>query len=595
MPSVTPLLNWSLMNSTPWRRAIWWLLLFFVFPWVYAAPAALSLQDDMPIVDVWPAISIWADPTHELTVQDVLAQPGRFVAPPGISGTLGVRPEAMWLRVPVSVAASSDGQWILEIDHHDLNRIDVYLTTEGHITQQAILGSLQPRSAGTLKGRTYALALDLQPGRNYDLLLRVETRGAMILPIRLYKFSAMLSQALDEQMLHGVLAGLALCLVLYSLAQWLSLREPLFLQYALMTTGSLLFTLHFFGVGAQYLWGGSPWFELHAAGLAALMATGGGFLFIGQILNGHQQPSRFLRLMRGGAVLCAILAVAYTLDILSTQMLTAIVSILGLTPALMGIQGAVRLARRGDELGRTLLLAWLVYFAGTATVIGVIRGWVPLNFWSLHAFQFGATVDMLLFMHVLGLRTKVSRLAALIANQERDAMRSLAHTDPLTGLLNRRGLSIALEAALPGCSSDKLLAIYLLDLDGFKPVNDQHGHDVGDELLVAVTKRLQGHVRHGDEVARLGGDEFVVMASRLSSPIQAHELGLKLLDAFASPFSLGKIQVNVGLTIGYALAPLDSSDAFELLKLADIAMYNGKQSGKFCMRRSTAGVAQPRV
>ena len=123
---------------------------------------------------------------------------------------------------------------------------------------------------------------------------------------------------------------------------------------------------------------------------------------------------------------------------------------------------------------------------------------------------------------------------------------------------------------------------YVMDLDGFKPVNDQHGHDVGDELLVAVARRLQCHLRQSDVIARLGGDEFVVMTGELHSTAQAHELGLKLLEAFSSPFALGGIQVQVGLTIGYAIAPIDSQDGAGLIKLADAAMYSGKQSGKFC-------------
>jgi GGDEF domain-containing protein len=142
-------------------------------------------------------------------------------------------------------------------------------------------------------------------------------------------------------------------------------------------------------------------------------------------------------------------------------------------------------------------------------------------------------------MRVLGLRTKALRTEALHANRERDAMHSLAHTDPLTGLPNRRGLNMALASALAHCGPDKLLAVYVMDLDGFKPVNDQHGHDVGDELLVAATRRLQTHVRQSDVVARLGGDEFVVMTGQLGTAHQAHELGLKLLDAFRAPFSLG--------------------------------------------------------
>ena len=511
--------------------------------------------------------------------------------PPGNSGTLGVRAEPVWLRIPVTVPVTSNGLWVLDIDYPVLQRIEVYLAANGHVTQQATLGSLQPYTQRPLRSRTHALPLTMLPGHAYELLLRVETQGAMVLPVTLNKPTTWHSKALNEQMLQGILTGLALCLLIYSLAQWLNLRDVLFIQYALLITGSLLFSLHLFGLGTQYLWREMPWVDLHAASLAALTATCGSFLFISQALAGDQPRSCLLRSMRGGALLCVVLATLYALDLLSTRAVAGIVSILGLVPALMGIPGAVRRARLGDPVGSTLLLAWLVYFIATATVIGVIRGWVPVNFWTLHSFQFGATLDMLLFMRVLGLRTRALRLEALDANRERDVMRSLAHTDPLTGLPNRRGLNISLASALSRCSAEKMLAVYVMDLDGFKPVNDQHGHDVGDELLVAVARRLQGHVRQSDLVARLGGDEFVVMAGQLQSMQQAQELGHKLLEAFRSPFSLNNVRVEIGLTIGYAIAPHDSTDAIGLLKLADAAMYSGKQGGKFCLRRNTGDLA----
>lgn len=560
------------------------------FP-THARATVLELRDDLLSIEAWPAVTVLPDPSGTLLVSDVLAELARFQTPPGTSGTLGVRAEPVWVRIPVNVPVASNGLWVLDIDYPVLQRIEVYLIADGHVTQQATLGSLQPYTQRPLRSRTHALPLTMLPGHAYDLLLRVETRGAMVLPITLNKPTTWHSKALNEQMLQGILTGLALCLLIYSLAQWLNLRDILFIQYALLITGSLLFSLHLFGLGTQYLWRDMPWVELHAASLAALTATCGSFLFISQALAGDRPRSRLLRSMRGGAVLCVVLAALYALDLLSTRAVTGIVSILGLVPALMGIPGAVRRARLGDPVGSTLLLAWLVYFLATATVIGVIQGWVPVNFWTLHSFQFGATLDMLLFMRVLGLRTKALRLEALDANRERDVMRSLAHTDPLTGLPNRRGLNIALASALSRCSSEKMLAVYMMDLDGFKPVNDQHGHDVGDELLVAVTRRLQGHVRQSDLVARLGGDEFVVMAGQLHSLQQAQELGHKLLDAFRSPFSLNNVQVEIGLTIGYAIAPHDSTDAIGLLKLADAAMYSGKQGGKFCLRRNTGDLA----
>ncbi len=589
---------WFLTLAAPPLRGGLWRVAAVLALWlgcasVQAQPAPLQLQAQQPAAGLWQALQMLPDPEQRYTAQELLQGGPAFGPMPPTQGTLGVRAEPVWLRIPLELAASAPGRWVLDIDYAPLQRIDLVLASGGRIVQQAALGSHVPFAQRPLPTRSHAVELDLQPGVAYELLLRVQTQGAMVLPLRLSPPAMHAENALREQMLQGLLTGLALCLWIYSLAQWINQREVLFLQYTLLISGSLLFSLHFFGVGAQYLWGGLPWFEQHASGMSALMATCGSFLFIGQALAAGNPRNRLMRAMRWGAAGTALLALAFALDLFDTRVLAAIVSVLGLVPALMGIPGAVARMRQGDAVGGTLLLAWLVYFVATATVIGVIRGWVPVNFWTLHSFQFGATLDMLLFMRVLGLRSKALRLAAENARTERDTLHWLAHTDPLTNLPNRRGMQEALSNALRLCCHEQQLAVYLLDLDGFKPVNDEHGHDVGDELLVAVARRLQGHVRATDLVARLGGDEFVVVASALESPAQAHDLANKLLDAFHAPFTLSSTKVQVGLTIGYALAPLDAYDAASLLKLADAAMYQGKQNGKFRVQRSTEQLAMP--
>ncbi|HMZ86027.1 MAG TPA: diguanylate cyclase [Giesbergeria sp.] len=589
---------WFLTLAAPPLRGGLWRVAAVLALWlgcasVQAQPAPLQLQAQQPAAGLWQALQMLPDPEQRYTAQDLLQGGPAFGPMPPTQGTLGVRAEPVWLRIPLELAASAPGRWVLDIDYAPLQRIDLVLASGGRIVQQAALGSHVPFAQRPLPTRSHAVGLELQPGVAYELLLRVQTQGAMVLPLRLSPPAMHAEHALREQMLQGLLTGLALCLWIYSLAQWINQREVLFLQYTLLISGSLLFSLHFFGVGAQYLWGGLPWFEQHASGMSALMATCGSFLFIGQALAAGNPRNRLMRAMRWGAAGTALLALAFALDLFDTRVLAAIVSVLGLVPALMGIPGAVARMRQGDAVGGTLLLAWLVYFVATATVIGVIRGWVPVNFWTLHSFQFGATLDMLLFMRVLGLRSKALRLAAENARTERDTLHWLAHTDPLTNLPNRRGMQEALSNALRLCCHEQQLAVYLLDLDGFKPVNDEHGHDVGDELLVAVARRLQGHVRATDLVARLGGDEFVVVASALESPAQAHDLANKLLDAFHAPFTLSSTKVQVGLTIGYALAPLDAYDAASLLKLADAAMYQGKQNGKFRVQRSTEQLAMP--
>jgi diguanylate cyclase (GGDEF)-like protein len=198
---------------------------------------------------------------------------------------------------------------------------------------------------------------------------------------------------------------------------------------------------------------------------------------------------------------------------------------------------------------------------------------------------------MLIFMRIAVLRSAAIHVSAERATREHEVLHSLAHSDPLTGLLNRRGLNMSLAAALHNCAPEKLLVVYVLDLDGFKLVNDQFGHDAGDELLEIVASRLRASVRAGDGIARLGGDEFVVMAGGVKSDDQAAELGNKLLHVLSQPFALSRHTCHVSVTIGYTLAPLDGNHAETLLKSADAAMYAGKQAGKGCLRRAAGYVA----
>ena len=571
-----------------------WFSLLVWLGWSTAAHAAapLQLRPGGQTLDAWPAITLLADDTLTRSAQDMLERLEQFEAPANLNGSLGVRDKhAVWLRVPLELSSTPGSPWAINLGYSSLQEVDIYLTSEGRVLQQAMLGYLRPPDIATLSNRVPAMLLNMQPGQRYDVLIRVRTLGPMILPISVTELPHGLYLAQREQMLQGLLMGLAFCLLVYSLIQWASQRERLFAYYALVVLGSTGFSIQFFGIGAQFLWPGNVWMGSHAGIIAALMALTGSFLFLNYALVGPFAQGLYPRVMRVGAAATALVGLAFVSDLLTPRGATIFISLVGLLPSLLSIPAALRRVREKDPIGTTLLVAWLAYGLAAVVMVCLVQGWVPANFWMMHSFQFGATIDMLLFMRVLGLRSRAAHLAALDAHRERDALHSLAHTDPLTGLPNRRGLYAELASSLQRCTPHHLVAVYLLDLDGFKPVNDQHGHDVGDELLVAVAQRLRGHLRESDVVARLGGDEFVVMTPLLKQPEQAHDLGMKLLDAFRSPFALGNRQVWVGLTIGYALAPHDGSDAMGLLRLADAAMYSGKQAGKFCLRRNTGDLA----
>ena len=166
------------------------------------------------------------------------------------------------------------------------------------------------------------------------------------------------------------------------------------------------------------------------------------------------------------------------------------------------------------------------------------------------------------------------------------AIEQLAFYDPLTHLPNRRLLMDRLHQALAGCARHGCWgAALFLDLDNFKTLNDTLGHDIGDQLLMQVAQRLQACTRDSDTVARLGGDEFVIMLSELPGDAaeaadQARRIGTKVLEQVNQQYQLSGLTYRISVSIGATLFGRDTQSPAELLKQADIAMYQVKARGR---------------
>ena len=165
--------------------------------------------------------------------------------------------------------------------------------------------------------------------------------------------------------------------------------------------------------------------------------------------------------------------------------------------------------------------------------------------------------------------------------ESQDKLEQMAYYDALTGLPNRRLLSDRLKLAIAQASrSERLLAICYLDLDGFKPINDQWGHAAGDVLLIDAARRLIGSIRAGDTVSRLGGDEFVVLLGNLSHVDECEVALERIRQALNRPFPLKEGEARISASMGVTLYPIDGSDSDMLLRHADQAMYQAKQAGR---------------
>lgn len=163
---------------------------------------------------------------------------------------------------------------------------------------------------------------------------------------------------------------------------------------------------------------------------------------------------------------------------------------------------------------------------------------------------------------------------------EKAALAHEAGHDALTELPNRRRFTEKLEELSGRGRPGDLIAVLFLDLDGFKDVNDRFGHDVGNDLLVAVAGRLRSCVRPGDLVARMGGDEFTILLTRLESVAPAVEVAERICSMLTESFRLGASEMRISTSIGIAVAEADSADSGDLLRRADVAMYRAKSQGK---------------
>jgi diguanylate cyclase (GGDEF)-like protein len=377
----------------------------------------------------------------------------------------------------------------------------------------------------------------------------------------------------------------------------------------------------FDGLAFQYLWPESVWWANHALG-AALCAT---LLFGTQFARSFlSMPSlavfanRFMLAVMALAAAGVFFAATGLLVPYGTIMRT--LSAVACVTAGIVLYVAVRAFLDGYRPARFFLLAWTALLVFIA--LGALRNFaiVPTHFLTVNGLHIGLALDVVLLSFALADRINAdkrakeaaqgealaSRTALLEATQanerelerriaERTAelnraneqlrdqeqhLRHLAQHDPLTGLPNRLSMQQRLALAMEFAKRNrKKLAVMMVDLDGFKRLNDTRGHRSGDHALVQIAGRLRTSVRGSDTVARYGGDEFVVLAGELDRAEDVSNIAEKIADMVSLPLSIDGATQNISCSIGISVYPDHAEDAEALIERADRAMYAAKAAG----------------
>jgi diguanylate cyclase (GGDEF)-like protein len=243
----------------------------------------------------------------------------------------------------------------------------------------------------------------------------------------------------------------------------------------------------------------------------------------------------------------------------------------------VGAPDVARTIFEGDRYReRTALLQQAIADFSTATVAAAGDDLEALHRRSA---GLGAALVVGIVLMGLGLGRRLARSRTVFLGAEQ-RVKTLAASDMLTGLPNRAALHDAMASAMARVRrDDSRLAVLMLDLDRFKPINDRHGHMMGDEVLREVARRLRTILRAGEVCARYGGDEFVVLVDDDGDSGGVHHLADRLVRSLSAPITHDGLSVAIGASVGIARFPADGNDADELLRRADSALYRAKGDG----------------
>ncbi len=372
-------------------------------------------------------------------------------------------------------------------------------------------------------------------------------------------------------LIHGTL----LALVLVGIGLGLILRESDFLLLGFGLGFSLLFLLD--NTGELYR---IPWL-IPLAGIHSVQRVMGSAaaifttLFIMRYLQVPQRAPLLARIQRGTiAVQAVVLATCFIPGIGEWPQWSMLGNFAILTSSVVGLLAAVKGALAGDRPSRMFLWSWLpLLFLLSWRVLEVNLGW-PAN--ELLHFAFPASWVLAGILLMVGLGDRM-----LQYKRERDASDLLARRDPLTEVDNRRALNERLHAAaFDAGKRAQPLALLFVDLDHFKRVNDEHGHDVGDECLREVARRMRNTLHFGDMLGRYSGEEFVIGLPQMQAAEAAAMAERIRLAVGSRPIACDGIAIELTISIGVAVLHDGLAGFDEAIKRADRALYISKRAGR---------------
>lgn len=578
------------MNLQHACRTVLVVLLVLCSQAAYANSPTVVISAEQPIASQF---QYWEDPDASASLQDVLALPdARWSRQPDGKATLGITSSAYWLRIPVENAADTRLNLVAELGYSQLDDVRFYLLDGRTVTRTLETGDTRPFYPRDVNHPNNLLRFALEPGETTTLMIRVATQGTMVLPLTIWREHEFFESVADEQKLHFFYYGCLSVIILINLAVFLTLREKLYLFYALAIFGYLAFFASIRGFSFQHLYPNAPDLHAHVLMLSMPFLAMFSILFCMEFLKVRQHSPR----LRKALIAMLVFEISYFVSVplmsYNTGIQLASVSALVFFSLLL-VAGPIAWAA-GVRAGIFFTLAWTPLTIGVLATSGRALGLFPETFFTEYAMQIGSGLEAFILTLALAdrlyrereqkIRAQADSLRQEKAHSEaQDRLNDVMSHDPVTGLPNRNRFEWMIDEELRA-HPERRYMVGVARITRLKDINRTLGLERSERLLRSIAEHMsalaeqlpmlhtsvdqQGRV---ERVYQLSGDSFglLVDVERAGDNFQPLDQALKQL---AEPVLLDHLAIEPHPRFGAASYPEHGRKASELIRNAHVGM-----------------------
>ncbi|PVY76354.1 EAL domain-containing protein (putative c-di-GMP-specific phosphodiesterase class I) [Tamilnaduibacter salinus] len=526
--------------------------------------------------------------TQSRSARDVMRGDG-WQTLPGETPNFGYDKTPYWFRFQ---APAGDAQRILEISYPHLDALNIYLFRNGELVRELDTGDRRPFDSRAIAHPHFLFPFDTRAGQDSTLLLRVETRGALQVPVTIWERTAYFGHSRNADQIHALYYGILATVSFLNLLVFLALRERTYLYYSLATSGYLFLVASLRGATYPVFWPDTPWAHNQAILLAVPLVVLFASLFARAFLK-LAERSRVLN----GLVLMAIAGSVtaglgtFVLDYNTSIRLSVALAIPSFL--LLAAIGPIEWFRGNRQAG-LYTIAWGALTVGTALTALNKYGLLASSFVTEYGMQIGSAFEAILLTVALAarlyqeredrIRARESQLDAMAARHEAELkLMDQALHDPLSGLPNRTAFELALQESLSERPNDQL-AVGVIQLTNLQAVTRTLGHRNTDRVLELVARRFNGVLRdlpgiypverrerQPFYVASLDPASFGFMADA-RRPLETPRMIIQCLDAIREPIEYLGMRLPLNPLAGVAVYPTHSDDTNTLVRQAYVAL-----------------------